>query len=117
VYWAGTRRGYTYELTRTSTGRVFIRYLPPGVSVGDPRARYVTVATYPFPNAFAIVKRTGKPGATIRLAHGGLGVVDGSYPESIHIAYPGLNYHNEVYDPSPPAGRKLVAAGRITRVP
>ena len=71
----------------------------------------------PFPNAFAIVKNTGKPGATIRLAHGGVGVVDGSYPESIHIAYPRVNYQIEVYDPSPPAGRKLVAAGRITRVP
>jgi hypothetical protein len=117
VYWAGPRRRYTYELTRTSSGSVYIRYLPPGVRVGDPRPLYVTVATYPFPNAFAVVKRTAKPYATIKLAQGGIGVVDGAYTRSIHIAYPGVNYQVEVYDPSPRAGRKLVAAGRITRMP
>jgi hypothetical protein len=117
VYWAGPRKRYTYELTRTPTGRIYIRYLPPGVPVGDSRPSYVTVATYPFPNAYAALKKTASPGATMRLAGGGIGVVDGSYKRSIHIAYPGVNYEIEVYDPSPRAGRKLVAAGKITRVP
>lgn len=117
IYWAGPKRGFTYELSTTSTGRVFIRYLPSGVKVGDPRARYVTVATYPFPGAFPAVARTASGAATIKLARGGIGVVDRAYPKSIHLAYPGSNYQVEVYDPSPSAGRKLVAAGAIAPVP
>jgi hypothetical protein len=34
VYWAGPKPGFTYELTRTSSGLIFIRYLPNGVPVG-----------------------------------------------------------------------------------
>ena len=30
IYWAGPKAGYRYELTQTSTGKVFIRYLPDG---------------------------------------------------------------------------------------
>jgi hypothetical protein len=30
IYWAGPKPGYTYELSTTSNGSVFIRYLPPG---------------------------------------------------------------------------------------
>src|SRR3954447_22106351 len=47
VYWAGTQRGVTYELTRTTDGRVYVRYLPAGVAVGDTRPNYLTVGTYP----------------------------------------------------------------------
>ena len=54
--------------------------------------------------------------ATIRLADGGIGVVDGTYPKSIHLAYPGMSYQIEVYDPSPSAGRELVASGAIAPV-
>ncbi len=120
IYWAGARPGYTYELSSTSNGSVFIRYLPVGTKVGDPRATFLTVATYPFPGAFAATTRAATAAgsaATIKLAHGGIGVVDGSYPKSIHIAYPGVSYQIEVYDPSPSTGRKLVASGAISPVP
>src|SRR5580765_7769331 len=118
VYWAGPESGYTYELSTTSSGKAFIRYLPPGVRVGDPRARYTTVGTYPFPRAFAVIAKDAANGAaTIKLAHGGIGVVDPAYPESIHLAYPGSDYQVEVYNPSPRATRKLVASGAIAPVP
>jgi hypothetical protein len=117
IYWAGARPAYRYELSRTTSGNVFIRYLPAGVKVGDPRARYLTVATYPFPGAFAAVTKAAAGAATIKLAHGGIGVVDRAYPKSIHVAYPGVAYQIEVYDPSPSAGRKLVASGAISPVP
>ena len=117
IYWAGPKPGYTYELSSTSNGGVFIRYLPPGVRVGDPRARYVTVATYPFPGALAAVTKTANRAARINLDRGGIGVVDAAYPKSIHLAYPGSDYQIEVYDPSPSAARKLVASGAISPVP
>ena len=119
IYWAGTRPGYTYELTRTTQGKVFIRYLPPGAKVGDSRPGFLTVATYPFPGAFAAVTKAARAAgsaATIRLADGGIGVVDGAYPKSIHLAYPGVNHQIEVYDPSPSAVRKLVASDAISPV-
>ena len=117
VYWAGPRKGVTYELTRTTDGKVYIRYLPRGTPVGDRRANYLTVATYPFPNAFKAVKRAEVGAKTIALAGGGVAVVDGAYPKSIHLAYPGVNYQVEVYDPSSRAVRKLVAADAIAPVP
>jgi hypothetical protein len=55
-------------------------------------------------------------GAAIRLAHKGIGVVDGSCPKSIHLAYPGVDYQVEVYDPSPANARKVVAADTIVPV-
>ena len=34
VYWAGPKEGYTYELTQTTNGLVYVRYLPEGTDVG-----------------------------------------------------------------------------------
>jgi hypothetical protein len=117
IYWAGPKRGFIYELTTTSDGRVFVRYLPAGVKVGDPRARLLTVATYPFPGAFAAVSKTASGPGTIKLAHGGIAVVDASYPKSIHLAFPRSAYQIEVFDPSPRAARRIVASGAIAPVP
>jgi hypothetical protein len=116
VYWAGPKRGYTYELTETPSGSVVIRYLPAGARVGDLRPRYLTVATYPFRSAHAAVARTARGAAAIKLAHGGIGVVDPSYRKSIHLAFLGSDYQIEVFDPSPSVGRKLVASGAIAPV-
>jgi len=117
IYWAGPKAGYTYELTQTSSGKVYIRYLPPGVKVGA-SAQYLTVGTYPFAGAFSSIKQVAKGNAadTIKLPGGGLGVVDGQYPKSIHLAYPGLNFQIEVYDPSPRVVRRIVASHSIVPV-
>jgi len=117
VYWAGPKPGYTYELSTTSNGRVFIRYLQAGVKAGDSRASYLTVATYPFPGAFAAVAKSAGGADAIKLARGGIAVVDPTYANSIHLAYPGSDYQVEVYDPSPGAGRRLVVSGAIAPVP
>ena len=114
VYWAGAKSGNTYELTQTSTGQIFVRYLPKGVAVGS-STPYLTVATYPFQGAYAaILALTRQKGAhKLTLKGGGIGLVDSEDPKSIHIAYPSVNYQIEVFDPSPAAARKLVTSGRI----
>jgi hypothetical protein len=117
LYWAGPKAGYTYELTQDTSGTVYIRYLPPGTHVGDPRPRFLTVATYPFAGAYAAVAKTAKGAARIGLTHGGVASVDAAYPKSIHLAYPGVSYQVEVFDPSPSTGRELVASGAIRPVP
>lgn len=114
IYWAGPMKGFTYELTRTSNGNVYIRYLPKGVQVGAPAA-YLTVATYPFPDALAAIQRGAKGDRvnTVRLAGGGLALVDRQYPKSIHLSYPGSDYQVEVFDPSAAHARQVVTSGKI----
>jgi hypothetical protein len=117
VYWAGPRAGQTYELFTTSDGRVYVRYLPAGVKVGDPRPQFLTVGTYPLPNAFAAVKRAGRtPGAvTRRLAGGGLAVINPATP-SVYFAYPGGKYQVEVFAPSASTTRNLVLGGQVVPI-
>src|SRR5437016_12506610 len=67
IFWAGARRGYTYELTHTTDGNVYIRYLPPGVPVGAGSADFLAVGTYPQPNAFGTIQQAEKrQGETIK---------------------------------------------------
>ena len=117
LYWLGRKPGVTYEVTQTDSGAVFIRYLPPGAAPGTNRA-YLTVATYPFPRAFAALRRTAaqNPTGTITLSGGGLAVVDAGYPKSIHVAYPGVPYQVEVFDPSPARARAIVSSGQVRAV-
>jgi hypothetical protein len=118
VYWAGPREGQSYELTRTSDGRVYVRYLPDGVDVGDPRAQFLTVGTYPRPRAWAELRRAARePEAVSRsLPNDGLMVFSRSRPTSVYVGYAGGRYQVEVYAPSPGSARKLVLAGQIVPV-
>jgi hypothetical protein len=115
VYWAGPRSGYSYELTRTSNGRIFIRYLPPGARAGDPRADFLVVGTYTQPGSFADLKRAGRrPGAlSLRIDNGGLVVFSSSKPTSVYFSYPGARYQVEVYAPSGDTARGLALGGKI----
>jgi hypothetical protein len=118
VYWAGPRDGQTYELTRTTDGRVYVRYLPDDVEVGDPRPQFLTVGTYPRPNAWAELRRASRePGAVSRrLPNDGMMVFSRSRPTSVYLGYAGGRYQIEVYAPSPGSARKLVLTGQIVPV-
>jgi hypothetical protein len=118
VYWAGPREGQTYEFTRTADGRVYVRYLPDGVDVGDPRPQFLTVGTYPRPNAWAELRRASRePGAVSRrLPNDGMMVFSRSRPTSVYVGYAGGRYQIEVYAPSPGSARKLVESGQIVPV-
>lgn len=118
MYWAGPREGQTYELTRTSDGRVYVRYLPEGVEAGDPRPQFLTVGTYPRPGAWAELRRAGrKPGAVSKdLPNDGLMVYSRSKPTSVYIGYAGGRFQVEVYAPSAGSARDLVLAGQVVPV-
>src|SRR5712691_3613254 len=115
VFWVGPKQGYTYELTRTSNGSIFIRYLPPGEKIGAKTA-YLTVATYPFPGAFEAIQTVSKQKnvTPITVAHNGVAEVSTKDPTSVHVAYPGVDYQIEVFDPTAGTATALVAAGRLT---
>jgi hypothetical protein len=115
VYWAGPKDGYHYELTHTTDGRIYIRYLPAGVAVGTSAPNFLTVGTYPVKDAIATVRAIGgKPGGSLlKLGAGGVAAVDPDHPLSMYIAYPGSGYEIEVYDPSPGQARQVVTSGAI----
>jgi hypothetical protein len=117
VYWAGPRTGQTYELFKTNDGRVYVRYLPAGVKVGDPRPQFLTVGTYPLANAFAATKRISRgPGRVTRaLPGGGIAVFSPGTP-SVYFSYPGAKYQVEVYAPSPSTTRSLVLNGQVVPI-
>jgi hypothetical protein len=118
IYWAGARPGATYELTQTRNGSVYIRYLPSGVAVGDWRADYLTIGTYPQDGAFELLKSTAARNdvSTSKLPEGGLALVDKKHPTSVYVVYPSVDLQIEVYDPAPGRARKVVASGQIRPV-
>jgi hypothetical protein len=117
VYWAGPRSDHTYELTKTTDGRVFVRYLPSGVDAGDPRPDFLTIGTYPRRNAYSELKRAAKaPGAQSRsIGQGGIAVLSrGS--SSVYFGYPDAAYQVEVYAPGPGSARQLVLGGQVVPI-
>jgi hypothetical protein len=118
VYWAGGKDGHTYELTRTTDGRVYVRYLPEGTEVGDPRSRFLTVGTYPRAGAFAELQRAAKAkgAVSLKLAKGGLAVFSEAKPTSVYFGYPDARYQVEVYHPSPDEARRLALSGQVVPV-
>jgi hypothetical protein len=115
IYWVGPRTGYTYELTKTSDNRVFIRYLPDGAKVGSEKP-YLTIGTYPAKNAYATARRrAGRTGAVkVPAGKGVAAYYRNDTPANVFLAVPGSDYTIEVYDPSPGRARDLVASGQVT---
>jgi hypothetical protein len=114
IFWVGPRKRYTYELDQKSNGSIYIRYLPPGAEVGT-KTPYMTIATYPFAGAFAAIQKVSRErGSTpITLTHNGLGEVSRKFPQSVHAAYPGIDYEVEIYHPTPGKAAAIVRAGRL----
>jgi hypothetical protein len=117
IFWAGTRPPgessdeLTYELTRTSDGATYIRYLPPGVEAGANRPEYLTVATYLDARAHnSIATAADRPG-TIRLRgpHGRLAVASRDRPQSVFMASPSGEEQIEVFAPDPDRARRVAA--------
>jgi hypothetical protein len=118
VYWAGPVPDRTYELTRTSDDRIFIRYLPSGVPVGIRQAAYTIVGTYPVTSAYKVLQGLAKKPdeSSFSAPAGGFAVYSTSQPNNVYLAYPGSNLQIEVYDPSPQRARELITSGQVAPV-
>lgn len=117
IFWAGARKGYVYEVTRTPSGRVFVRYLPQGFVAGDTRPEFMTVATYPSPGAFDNLRRATKTGGSATaVAGGGIAVTWRHSATNVYLAYPDTNYQVEVFNPVPGHARKLLLNGAIVPI-
>jgi hypothetical protein len=114
IYWAGPKHGITYELTQSSNGRTFIRYLPKGVRVGS-RRNVPFVGTYAVPDAYKALRKAAKASGdvTFKAPRGGLAIYSRTGATNVYVAYAGSNYQIEVYDPNPTRARQLVRSGAI----
>ena len=115
IYWEGPLPGYTVEFTETSSGNVYVRYLPKSVRIGDKRAAFRVIGTYPYLGALRALQAVAKSGGT-KLSGGGLLVESAGNTKSVHIAYPGIDYEIEIYDPRPGRARTLALSGKVTPV-
>jgi len=118
VYWAGERQGTELELSRPEDGRTYVRYLTDGAKAGDPRADFLTVGTYALENPLAALRRQGRePGGVLGNAPGGATVYfDQSKPQSVYVAFPGVEAQIEVYDPNFKQALQLVNSGQIVPI-
>jgi hypothetical protein len=115
VYWAGSSDTDIYELTRTRNGSIYIRYLPKGTELGDPRPKFTTVGTYPSATAYTTLENGShrKDATVFRFKSGALAVAYAKSPSSVFFAFPNSPYIVEVFDPSPARARQLVKSGQV----
>jgi hypothetical protein len=118
IYWVGPRPGTTYELTRTAGGRVYVRYLPAGAAIGNRRADYTIVGTYPTQGALQVLKNLAKQPneKSVPAPGGGIAVYGRSAPTNVYVAFPGQNVEIEVFDPSARKALRMVKTGRVAPV-
>jgi hypothetical protein len=119
IYWAGPQKGSELEVTESEGGeRVYVRYLTGGAEIGDPRPDFLTVGTYAFEDPVRALKRQAKEsGGELTTAPGGATVyISRKRPQSVYLAYPGVEVEIEVYDPDPRTARSLVTSGQIAPV-
>lgn len=118
IYWAGPQDGAELELSHSEGGRTYVRYLTDGAKAGDPGNDFLTVGTYPFPDAAAALRKLSKePGGILASSPGG-GVVyfNRERPENVYLAFPGSSLQVEVFDPNAKRALGLVASGLIVPI-
>lgn len=115
IYWLGPQAHMTYELTVTTGRLIYVRYLPHGVKPGDPRPNYITIGTYPKQGAFAIVEAARKlRGSRVQeFGANEIAVTYSTRPKSVYVAYRGVPYMIEVFDPAALGSETLVRNGLL----
>jgi|SRR5579862_463705 len=114
-FWAGEQRGRQYEFTRTTTGNLYVRYLPRGTRVGAKGGGFLVVATYPFVDAYKALQKQSK-GKAVKGPGGSLVYVRRNDPKSVLMAFPGVNDEIEIYDPAPAVALATAKSGKIKPV-
>jgi len=117
VYWIGPRPNTTYEVTQTTDGRIYVRYLPKGKPAGT-NSPFLTVGTYPVKNALVTTRNQAAAADSVRLPvpKGAVAFFAKTRPTNVYEAFPGVAYQVEIYDPWKPGARKWVKAKKVTTI-
>jgi hypothetical protein len=116
VYWMGPRPNRTYELTQTPDQRIYLRYLPPGIAIGQQRPA-LTVATYRLRNAYRATTSVADQSGSVRIpVNGGVAFYTRRNPTSVYFSRPGSPVQVEIFDPNARRAHRLVASGQLRLV-
>jgi hypothetical protein len=115
IYWAGEQEGAELELSQPDGNRTYVRYLTGGAGAGDPQPDFLTIGTYASADPVAVLRRQGKEsGGVLAKAPGGATVYfSRRQPQSVYLAYPGVDVQIEVYDPNFKRALQLVNSGQV----
>ena len=119
AYWAGPEEGAKYSLTVTADKQVFIKYLPSGKGLSDKNPNYRIIATYPEPAAFDITRAAGTQSNAVAFVNndGAAVYYDRAKANNVYVAYSGINYSIEVFDPDAAAALNLATVpGSIKKI-
>ena len=114
VYWAGEQEGSVIELERTIEGNTSVRYIPEGEEAEGAAGDFLTIVTYPYPEARQALEEQASGNLFSReLPDGGFAISQPGQPTNAYLAYEGEDYQVEVYDPRPGRALKLILDGAI----
>lgn len=115
LYWAGEQGGTKLEVTRGAQGEMWLRYLTGSATAGDERARYLTIGTYPVPDAHAAASKAseGSGMRSSKAAGGGLVTWSERSPSNVYITERGADTLVEVYSPDGAQARRLALSGAV----
>lgn len=115
AYWIGSRDGTdSYELTLTGEGLVYVRYLTDGAEAGDQRADFLTVGSYPLPDASSALKTAAQTGDQELAQEDGYETLTGGDGNNAYVVFadePDIQV--EVYSATPGEADDLVSSGAV----
>lgn len=116
LYWAGERPDTSIELTLTSAGGAFVRYLPPDAKAGASQ-EYLTVGTYYAVDGYSSLAAVDPDTAHVVTAQNGAVIVTfDSDPLSTYFSFPRASFQVEVFSPTTAESKTLTDDGTITIV-
>lgn len=109
VFWSGAMPGALYTFNHISAGRDYIRYLPNGHGLSDTQQNYLVIATYKEANAFATIQAAAKlkTGVSLTNSDGSVVYYAKATPTHVYMAFKGLGFQIEIFDPLPGASLKM----------
>lgn len=118
VYWLGPRPGTKLEYTQKRDGTTYVRYLTGTAKAGAPGAKYVVVATYREPDAYARIKQSAARQHLFvaQLPNGAIAVSRPDRPQNLYVVYRDAPYQIEVYTPTQAETRRIVFGGAVQPV-
>ena len=103
AYWAGPVSDATYSINTSTAGQVFVRYVLKGQNCDSENKDFRVIATYQVSGAYDSTKAAGSQSNGVSLANpdGSIVYFNKNVPTNVYLAYQGLDYQIEIYDPNP----------------
>ncbi|HWB69859.1 MAG TPA: hypothetical protein VG518_07765 [Solirubrobacterales bacterium] len=118
VFWIGPRAGTeSYELSSTPDGSVYIRYLTGGAKAGEEKADFLTVGTYPVPEAAKALADAAEREGQDLAQRKGFQVLGSEQATSAYVVFDDQpDIQVEIFSPEPGEADQLAGSGALAQV-